>query len=46
MITLNIDNLTAFYLGMSILTLAFAIIAVFGKTEENSNRKAKRTTTS
>lgn len=34
MFTINIDNLTAFYLGMSIVTLAFALIVVFGRTEE------------
>lgn len=39
MVTFNVDNLTLFYLGMSILALAGVIIVIFGRTEERSHRK-------
>jgi len=39
MINLNIDNMFIFYLTLAIVALAFAIVVVFGKTEEKSTRK-------
>jgi len=39
MININIDNTSVFYLTMAIVTLAFALVAFFGKTKETSNRK-------
>jgi len=44
--TFNPDNIVFFYLTLSILLLGFAIIAVFGKTEESHSRKSRKTTTS
>ncbi len=40
------DQLMLFYLVLAIFFLGFVLLAIFGKTEENSNRKTKRTTTS
>lgn len=45
MITINIDNLTAFYLTMAIVGLGFAIMVTFGRTEEKVSRKNSKTTT-
>ncbi len=46
MISINIDNLNAFYLTMAIVGLGFAVLVVFGKTEKRSSRNKKTTTTS
>ncbi|KKQ76456.1 MAG: hypothetical protein US99_C0071G0010 [Candidatus Daviesbacteria bacterium GW2011_GWF2_38_6] len=35
----NPDNIVFFYLTLAILGLTFAILIVFGKTEEKSTRK-------
>jgi hypothetical protein len=46
MININIDNLNAFYIVMAIITLAFAIMVTFGKTEDSKRNSKKTTTTS
>lgn len=46
MVNFNLDNTSAFYLTMAIVTLAFALVVVFGKTEENISRKRRTTTAS
>ena len=41
MVNINIDNTSAFYLTMAIVTLAFALVAVFGRTEEEASRRKR-----
>lgn len=36
---INTDNMTIFYLTLSILALAGAILVVFGRTKEEKHRK-------